>query len=132
MATLGFAHYNLRAPRALLDELRDFYCDIVGLQLGERPPFKTFGYWLCASGLDVLHLSEASPGVEAPEAISTTFDHAAFSCSGRMEFERLLTQREIPYRVAEVPLTGMVQLFFHDPAGNGVELNFAKDESLAT
>lgn len=31
MPALGFSHYNLRAPRALLDELRDFYRDVVGL-----------------------------------------------------------------------------------------------------
>ena len=41
MATLAFAHYNLRAPRKLLDELRDFYCDVVGLRVGERPPFRS-------------------------------------------------------------------------------------------
>jgi hypothetical protein len=27
--------------------------------------------------------------------------------------------------VAHVPVTGQVQLFFKDPAGNGVELNFS-------
>ncbi len=125
MATLGFAHYNLRAPRAVLDELRDFYCDVVGLRAGERPPFRNYGYWLYAGERDVLHLTEASPGVQAPSEISTTFDHAAFTCSGRAEFEQRLAQRGVRYRVAEVPLTGMVQLFFHDPAGNGVELNFS-------
>lgn len=125
MATLAFAHYNLRAPRQLLDELRDFYCDVVGLRVGERPPFRNFGYWLFAGEQDVLHLSEAQPGATAPDAIATTFDHAAFRCSGRAGFEQKLAQRGVPYRVADVPLTGMVQLFFHDPAGNGVELNFA-------
>ncbi len=129
MATLGFAHYNLRAPRRLLDELRDFYCEVVGLHVGERPPFRNFGYWLYAGGRDVLHLSEAGPGAEAPREISTTFDHAAFSCSGRAAFEEKLAQRGVPFRIAEVPLTGMVQLFFYDPAGNGVELNFATGES---
>jgi catechol-2,3-dioxygenase len=40
-------------------------------------------------------------------------------------YERKLTQRGIKYRVAQVPETRQIQLFFHDPAGNGVELNFA-------
>jgi catechol-2,3-dioxygenase len=127
VATLGFAHYNLRAPRALLDELRAFYCEVVGLYVGERPPFRNYGYWLYAGGRDVLHLTEASPDAQAPTEISTTFDHAAFTCSGRAEFEQRLTQRGVRYRAAEVPLTGMVQLFFHDPAGNGVELNFSAE-----
>ena len=38
MPTLGFSHYNLRAPLALVEELRGFYCDVVGLSVGPRPP----------------------------------------------------------------------------------------------
>ena len=77
----------------------------------------------------MLHLSEAGPDEAVPrQGSSTTFDHAAFRCSGRAAFEQKLAQRDLPYRSAEVPLTGMVQLFFHDPAGNGVELNFAASD----
>ncbi len=46
MTVRGFDHYNLRADRAVLDELRDFYRDVVGLAVGDRPPFRRFGYWL--------------------------------------------------------------------------------------
>ena len=124
MPALGFSHYNLRAPRALLDELRDFYRDVVGLQPGVRPPFKSFGYWLYAGPQAVLHLSEARPGEEREGAPHGTFDHAAFRCSGRAAYERELAQRGIPYRTALVPETQVLQIFFTDPAGNGVELNF--------
>ena len=55
-------HYNLRAARPLLDRLRDFYCDVVGLTVGERPPFRRFGYWLYAGGRPVLLLGEAGAG----------------------------------------------------------------------
>ena len=124
MATLGFSHYNLRAPRALLESLRAFYCDVVGLAVGERPPFVTFGYWLYAGGHDVLHLSESAADEARALGVSTTFDHAAFRCAGRGEFEHRLAECGIDYKVAQVPATGVVQLFFKDPAGNGVELNF--------
>jgi hypothetical protein len=60
--------------------------------------------------------------------VDGTFDHASFACTNREEFERRLAKRDIEYRVARVPLTGQVQLFFRDPAGNGVELSFASDE----
>ena len=126
MPTLGFAHVNLRAPRPVLEELRAFYSEVVGLAVGERPPFRSFGYWLYAGGQDVLHLSEAGPEEERSLRGGTTFDHVAFQCSGRAEFERRLVERGVRYEVAEVPLTGAVQLFFNDPAGNGVELNFAR------
>jgi catechol-2,3-dioxygenase len=120
----GFDHYNLRAPRAVLDGLCAFYRDVVGLELGDRPPFRSFGYWLYAGERPVLHLSEAGAGEQRSAAAVNTFSHAAFNCTGRGEFERRLTLLGIPYRVAQVPLTRQVQLFFHDPAGNGVELNF--------
>ena len=130
MPATGFSHYNLRAPRALLDELRDFYRDVVGLEAGHRPSFQSFGYWLYAGGQAVLHLSEAGAGENRPAAPAGTFDHAAFRCTGREAYEITLSRRGIAYRVANVPGTGTAQVFFKDPAGNGVELNF--EESMGS
>lgn len=124
----GFSHYNLRAPRALLEELRAFYSDVIGLTVGARPPFASFGYWLYAGAEPVLHLSEARPGSGHQSAGAASFDHAAFRCSDREAFERVLSARGVPYRTARVPLTRQVQLFLTDPAGNGVELNFQEDD----
>ncbi|MEN9544678.1 MAG: hypothetical protein RLZZ598_1511 [Pseudomonadota bacterium] len=125
MPTLGFSHYNLRAPRALLERLRDFYRDVVGLTEGERPPFQSFGYWLYAGDQAVLHLSESLPGEQRSTELASSFDHAAFRCTDRLEFEQRLTRHGIHFERASVPHTGQRQLFFADPAGNGVELNFA-------
>ena len=130
MPVQAFDHYNLRAPRALLDELCAFYRDVVGLTVGERPPFRRFGYWLYAGVRPVLHLGEADPQDVGDAGVAGTFNHASFTCTNRREFERRLADLHIDYRTASVPLTGQVQLFFHDPAGNGVELCFASgDES---
>lgn len=128
MAVLGFAHMNLRAPRALLDELRDFYVDVVGLAPGPRPPFRNFGYWLYAGGRDVLHLSEASAGEVRTRGRSHTYDHLALACDDLASTEARLRSLGISYRRAEVPMTGQSQLFFDDPAGNGVELNFTNGQ----
>jgi len=127
MPVLGFSHYNLRAARASLEELRAFYCEVVGLQVGQRPPFRSFGYWLYAGGYPVLHLSEAGPEENRPAQPLGTFDHAAFRCTGQVQYEHELKRRGIEYRVATVPATRQVQIFLTDPAGNGVELNFASD-----
>ena len=128
MPVQAFDHYNLRAPRALLDELCAFYRDVVGLTVGERPPFRRFGYWLYAGVRPVLHLGEADPQDVCDAGVEGTFNHASFACTNRREFERRLADLNIDYRTASVPLTGQVQLFFHDPAGNGVELCFASDD----
>lgn len=124
MPVTDFSHYNLRAQRSVLDELRQFYCEVVGLGEGPRPPFRSFGYWLYAGGKPVLHLSEAQPSETRPLGAASTFDHAAFSCKDRAAYEQALAARGIEYRVAHVPETRQVQVFFRDPAGNGVELNF--------
>lgn len=128
MPVQAFDHYNLKAPRALLDELCAFYRDVVGLTVGERPPFRRFGYWLYAGPRAVLHLGEAGADEPCAAGVEGTFNHASFACTDRPEFERRLADRQISYRTARVPLTGQVQLFFRDPAGNGVELCFASDE----
>lgn len=124
----GLDHYNLRAARAILDDLRTFYCDVVGLTVGERPPFRRFGYWLYAGDKPVLHLSEADGSEARSSTDATTFAHAAFNCTGRTSFERRLRERGIVYRVSAVPQRAIAQLFFHDPAGNGVELQFDASE----
>ena len=129
MPTLGFSHYNLRAPRDLLEQLRSFYCEVVGLSVGARPPFQSFGYWLYAGGQPILHLSESRPGESRGAGAASTFDHAAFSCAGRNEFEGRLKQLGIEFETARVPGTTLVQLFLNDPAGNGVELNFASEDA---
>lgn len=130
MGVNGLDHYNLRAPRELLDRIRDWYRDAIGLQVGERPPFRFHGYWLYAGGRPVLHLSEASTGEEHPVPGSGTFDHVAFTCKGITAMRERLDARGVRYRVADVPLTGVRQIFLSDPAGNGVELNFdSRDES---
>ncbi len=131
MRVRSFSHYNLRAPRELLEQLRVFYVEVVGLEVGHRPAFRRFGYWLYAGEQAVLHLSEASGDEARVPGSPGTFDHAAFNCIGQQEFEARLARLGIGYELAHVPQSGQVQLFFHDPAGNGVELTFAGADTPA-
>ncbi|WP_322024036.1 VOC family protein [Burkholderia sp. BCC1977] len=128
MSVIGLNHYNLRADRAMLDTLRDFYVDVVGLEPGYRPPFQSSGYWLYAGAQAILHLSEARPGDVRPAHVVNTFDHVAFSCENAADMERRLADAQVRYSRTYVPLTRQLQLFLTDPAGNGVELNFAETD----
>ena len=129
MPVQGFNHYNLRASRALLDQLRDFYCEVVGLSLGERPAFRSFGYWLYAGGRDVLHLSECPPDEVRLTHVETTLDHVAFTCTDFAGTCARLERLGISFGQREVAATGIRQIFFNDPAGNGIEFNFAATEA---
>ena len=124
MAALGLDHYNIRAPSPLLEELRDFYASTVGLRIGSRPPFRSRGYWLYAGDKDVLHLSSTHDGETREAGVVPTFDHVAFACENFAAMRAALIAAGIAHTVDEVPLTGCRQIFFRDPAGNGVELNF--------
>lgn len=124
----GLNHINLRAPAALLAVLRDFYRDVLGLQVGPRPAFNTSGFWLYAGGHPVLHLSEQAAGetqrrpVDA--AAPTTYDHTAFSGTDPDATAAHLHALGVPFRESRSIVTRQHQFFLHDPAGNGVEINF--------
>ena len=125
MAVLGFNHYNLRASPAMMEQLKVFYRDVVGLQIGDRPQLTSFGYWLYAGGKDVLHLSEAKPEEKRKENVATTFDHVAFTATDYVATIARLEKLAIKMSLHEIVATGQKQIFFKDPAGNGIELNFA-------
>jgi len=126
MKIIEFDHYNLCAPRELLERLRLFYTETVGLTVGYRPRFQKFGYWLYAGDHAVLHLTESSQA-NLMSSDQTSFNHAAFNCSGLQAFQQRLSELGVQYTTARVPDLKRVQLFISDPAGNGVELNFPEE-----
>jgi catechol-2,3-dioxygenase len=128
MAVLGFNHYNLRAQHDVLETLRDFYVDVIGLTPGFRPAFASSGYWLYAADQDILHLTEAPEDEYRPARGHNTFDHVAFTCSDAESFRRRLLSFNVDF-TSEVGPGGQLQLFLKDPAGNGIELNFASPPS---
>ncbi len=112
-----------------MEEVRAFYEKIVGLKVGPRPPFRSFGYWLYADGKDVLHLSEELPEDRRRRGSDLTFDHVALESSGWKTHVQELLAAKVKFTEETVPSTGRRQIFFRDPAGNGVELIFPASEA---
>jgi len=123
----GINHYNLRAAPEVIEVLKDFYINVVGLRLGERPPFKNKGYWLYANHKDVLHLSFSKNDITNELHVSSTFDHMAFTAENEMDYIKVLKENNIDFITREVPEIGTRQIFFKDPAGNGIELIFSNE-----
>jgi len=123
----GINHYNLRAAQEIIEKLKNFYIEIVGLKLGHRPPFKNGGYWLYANEKDVLHLSFSKNGIANELNVASTFDHMAFTAENEMDHIKVLKENNIDFITREVPEIGTRQIFFKDPAGNGIELIFSND-----
>ena len=125
-AITGLGHVNIRAPEDLIERLRAFYRDVIGLHEGPRPPFRSRGYWLYAGERDLLHLTIAGGAAAEPSlpARSGWLDHVAFTGGDLAQTIARLDAAGIAYERDEVPMLGQVQLFLTDPAGIGVELNF--------
>lgn len=123
----GLAHANLRAPAAMIERLRRFYTDVVGLREGPRPTFRSGsrGHWLYAGDTDVLHLTIASPGDTEPQATGM-FNHLAFACADLPATRARLDAAGLAYQIDEVDERGQVQLFLIDPCGLAIELNFQR------
>ena len=118
-------HFNIRASKPLVEELREFYCVLIGLSEGFRPPFEEPGYWLYAGEHAILHLSVAGADEKQLPQVEFMLNHVAMDCSGKSDFEKRLNENAIPYEYATVPGTTVEQIFLKDPAGIGIELSFA-------
>jgi catechol-2,3-dioxygenase len=126
MTALAFNHVNMRAPRELLESLKGFYCDVVGLAVGKRPDVGLFGYWLCIGNQAVMHLAEATAEDSVTINTPTIIDHLAFDCDDREGTEQRLRDRGIEFRGGRAGMFSMTILFCKDPAGTAVELRFAE------
>ena len=103
-----------------------FYGDLLGLETGPRPPFDFPGAWLYAGGRPILHVVGGRPLPDDPQGV---LDHMAFSATGLGEMVRRLDARGVGYDLRRLPGGGLWQLFFLDPSGARVELDFRGEEA---
>jgi catechol 2,3-dioxygenase-like lactoylglutathione lyase family enzyme len=123
MPVAGFQHINIRS--ADVERTRDFYERIVGLRVGDRPPFQSVGYWLYLGAQPIVHLVQRNPG-DVPQAGSGNVDHIAFEGIDIEATRATLTSAGIPFQEQIVPRDQTRQIFVLDPDGIKVELNFEK------
>ena len=120
---LSINHIQLVAEKDLVIQLRDFYCNVVGLTEGFRPAFERFGFWLYIGDKDVLHL--ITPKEDDGRSLQkSSFDHVAFKTDHYQEVLQKLRKLNIPFDEKPIPGMSSHQIFLKDPAGNRVELNF--------
>lgn len=120
-------HINISAPKQLLQQARDFYCEIFGLIEGYRPAFSRNGFWLYSGDRAIIHLTESNAHHRHKK--SCHLDHIAFQVSGLANMINKLEAMKIAFTMDSVAEIGMTQIFFKDPAGVGLEANFI-NESL--
>ena len=133
MPAQSLNHYTIKVRD--LEGTKDFYQDIVGLTVGERPPLPFPGYWLYCGGMPTVHLighrdeEPVIPDDKSYPAPTGRLDHIAFSCDGLKEMREKLHKRDIKFDERVLPRLNMTQLFYLDPDGISVECNFEASET---
>lgn len=116
-------HVNFRTDRETMHQLRDFYCDIIGLTVGKRVASTSYGYWLYIGDNDVVHLAGYKTPEPPPLHLHGPFDHVSFTFTDMPAMEAHLKANDIVF-TTRILASGVRQINLKDPAGNGVELNF--------
>ena len=139
-------HYSVRTTR--LDASRRFYIDVLGLCEGFRPAFRFPGAWLYqgddSADYGVVHLIGVDPydrrglvdylGDRDDASLSGTgaLDHLAFLATDWRSLRGRLLSAGLEFRERTVPDLGLHQVFFQDPSGLTIEMNFPAHEAAPT
>jgi len=119
MFVRGLDHFNIWSTD--LPSTRHFYCDILGLREGPRPPLTYDGIWLYCGEMPLVHVNVGQ--VDSPSSTGA-FDHVAFQGNGDPHaLTERLSEEGIDHS-SRVVSGGVRQVFCVDPNGVKVEFNF--------
>jgi catechol 2,3-dioxygenase-like lactoylglutathione lyase family enzyme len=128
-----------------IDATRDWYARVLGMRSGPHPDFGFPVHWMYIGEADVVHIG---PSAKMAGAIQQQYlgrtsqatgqgtgaiDHIAFRASGLREMVSHLRNEGISFSQRRANGQALFQLFFHDPNGIKIELNFnaAEAEGIA-
>jgi catechol 2,3-dioxygenase-like lactoylglutathione lyase family enzyme len=122
-----------------IERSREFYCQVVGLAVGDRPPLQFPGYWLYAGATACLHIAQRDVylthatglglSVSATGGAGGSVDHIAFNAGHYQDANERLERAGVPVIRNDVPGGGPRQLFFADPDGTRIEINVKRTEN---
>ena len=116
-----------------LEKTRAFYCDVLGLRTGPRPPFRFEGLWIYVGDVAAIHVaarasydatsrSAANPADPVDHG-SGSVDHIAFAATNYDELAASFAHHGVKFRSTQVPGSDLRQLFLFDPEGIQIEIN---------
>lgn len=121
MPVTGLDHYALLTSD--IERTTRFYTEVIGLEVGFRPKMTFEGVWLYAGGQPIVHIIEGKP-IATRE--TGAVDHLALKAVGDVDSALdKIKSHGVEYTMRKLERTGVTQVFFRDPDGVGVELNFA-------
>jgi catechol 2,3-dioxygenase-like lactoylglutathione lyase family enzyme len=124
-----------------IDATRDWYARVLGMTPGPHPDFGFPVHWMYLGEVDVVHIGPSARmagdiqkqylGRTSQDAGGGTgaIDHIAFRASGLRRMMQHLKAEGVAFRQRRANGQALFQLFFHDPNGIKIELNFAAEEA---
>ena len=128
-----------------IDASRDWYARVLGMKSGPHPDFGFPVHWMYLGDVDVVHIGPSAKlaGDIQKKYLGRTsqntgagtgaIDHIAFRATGLRAMLEQLKKDGIPFTQRRANGQALFQVFFYDPNGIKVELNYdaAEAEGIA-
>ena len=130
-----------------IDATRDWYARVLGMRPGPHPDFGFPVHWMYLGDVDVVHIGPSAKsagenqkkylgrtsGRSAQDPGTGAIDHIAFRATGLRAMMAHLEAENISFSRRRANGQALFQLFFYDPNGIKVELNYdaAEAEGIA-
>jgi catechol 2,3-dioxygenase-like lactoylglutathione lyase family enzyme len=123
-----------------IDATRDWYARVLGMTPGPHPDFGFPVHWMYIGGVDVVHIgpSARKAGERQKQYLGRTsqdagagtgaVDHIAFRATGLKSMLEHLRREGVEFTQRRANGQALQQLFFYDPNGIKIELNYAASE----
>jgi catechol 2,3-dioxygenase-like lactoylglutathione lyase family enzyme len=124
-----------------IDATRDWYARVLGMKPGPHPDFGFPVHWMYLGETDIVHIGPSAKqaneiqkkylGRTSQDSGTGTgaIDHIAFRATGLRAMLEHLKNERISFTQRRASGQALFQLFFHDPNGIKVELNYAAQEA---
>jgi catechol 2,3-dioxygenase-like lactoylglutathione lyase family enzyme len=124
-----------------IDATRDWYARVLGMKAGPHPDFGFPVHWMYLGGVDVVHIGPSAKNAgdiqkqylgrtsQKCEQGTGAIDHVAFRATGLPEMIEHLRAQGVPFSQRRANGQALFQLFFYDPNGIKIELNYAAEEA---
>jgi catechol 2,3-dioxygenase-like lactoylglutathione lyase family enzyme len=128
-----------------IDASRDWYARVLGMKSGPHPDFGFPVHWMYIGELDVVHIGPSAKMAgeiqkkylgrtsQKSEQGTGAIDHIAFRASGLRGMLEHLRREKVAFTQRRANGQALFQLFFFDPNGIKIELNYdaAEAEGIA-
>ena len=124
-----------------IDATRDWYARVLGMKSGPHPDFGFPVHWMYIGDVDVVHIGPSAKmaGDIQKQYLGRTsqgagqgtgaIDHIAFRATGLRKMLEHLKKEKVPFSQRRANGQALFQLFFYDPNGIKVELNYDASET---